>query len=115
MPTTLTALNEQITEAFNGFQAQDATTIEASFEQIAAMYTALADGVRTFSGRIAEGPIDPAVSDHLNDLANTTSQLSDVATAGAQILNNAHPEQMNAVHEKPPGYSETWDLQNQEG
>jgi len=113
--TAIGAAAEALKEHFGNFERLDALGIEAAMGELEEVYTALGGGVRQLASRIEQGPIHSSVPEHLNDLANNTDQLADVAKAGVKTLNDAHPDEMNRLHDPRALEAETFDLDHQEG
>lgn len=112
---SMEAIVDAINTQLGAFDAQDALSIERAFGELGEVYQALGNGVTAFSERIAEGPIDASVSQHLADLGATTSHGADVARETAQVLNSAHPELMDRLHDPKPGDAATFDVAAQQG
>jgi hypothetical protein len=94
---------EAIHDSIGNFHPENVDELQAWFQELPEVFTELGSALETASGRFAdEYPIANAVSDHMSELAGTTSGLSDHAGATYEVFRQAHEADLQRIEEPRP-------------
>jgi hypothetical protein len=102
-----------ITAAFAGTDPIPALQAEAVLQELPDIYRLAANLLGLAGQKISQGPLGPAVGQHLADLGAATAALAEKASEGPALLNGSHSTEMERLHNPRPSEEVTFDLSAQ--
>jgi hypothetical protein len=104
------AAAEAIEEHIGGFEPENMNDFGEFLRQLPQIYQALASGLATIADRFGgEYPINPAVVDHLHEMASGAAGQQEYAGEAHQLFATTHAEEIERL-ENPRPNEQLWDV-----
>ena len=111
MNGTLEPLTEAIHEHLAGWRPENHQDANEFFKTgLPSMFEALGAALSSLSESLAsERPLDPAVTDTINEMGSVTGSYADVARELGPLYDSAHEKEIERIENPRPG-EEMWDV-----
>lgn len=110
MSQQVDAAAEAIEEHVGGFEPENMTDFEGFLQRLPRLFEALAGSLATVAERHGgEYPVNPAVIDHLHEMASAAAGQQEYAAEAHQIFATSHAEDLQRLNDPRPN-EQLWDV-----